>query len=77
VAAGYVASGAIAAAFLLAAGRGAALGQATPQAQGQEANYFVLSGKDTQISYATESLSGLPLLTYQGSSGSHSLVAAR
>jgi hypothetical protein len=74
VAAGYVASGAIAAAFLLAAGRGVALGQATPQAQGHEANYFVLSGKDTQISYATESLSGLSLLTYQGPSGSHSFT---
>jgi hypothetical protein len=74
VAAGYVASGGIAAAFLLAAGGRAALGQATPQAQGQIANYFVLGGEGTQISYATTSLTGLPLLTYQGSFGSHSFT---
>src|SRR4051794_13933863 len=73
VAAGYAASGAIVAAFLLVASGGAALGQAaTPQAQGSVANYFVLNGENTQISYATTSLSGVPQLTYQGQFGSHS-----
>jgi hypothetical protein len=62
----------VAAAFVLAAGRGVALGQATPQAERQKANYFVLNGQDTQITYATDSLSGSHLLTYQGRFGSHS-----
>jgi hypothetical protein len=74
VAAGYVASGSIAAAFLLAAGGRTALGQATPQAQGQMANYFVLSAEGTEISYAATSLTGLPLLTYQGRFGSHNFA---
>jgi len=74
VAAGYVASGGIAAALLFTAGSRAALGQATPQAQGEEANYFVLSGEGTQITFATTSLTGLPLLTYQGPFGSHSFT---
>jgi hypothetical protein len=73
-AAGYVACGGIAAALLLTAGGRTALGQATPQAQGEEANYFVLSGEGTQITFATTSLTGLPLLTYQGPLGSHSFT---
>jgi hypothetical protein len=74
-AAGYVAGAAIAAAFLLVPGERAALGQeATPQAERHEANYFVLNGEQTQITYATTSFTGLPLLTYQGRYGSHSFT---